>query len=357
MVKALQVATSPGRSGHQLSLEAARIVYATRNAAAHTFGVADARRVIFTSGCTEALNLVLHSLPEDRPHVVTTALEHNSVARPLRWLADHRQFSYSTVAADDAGFIDPDKLAAACLPSTALVVVNHGSNVCGSIQDLTAIRKAIGNRLLLVDAAQTAGHVPLSLQADGIDYVAFSGHKGLGGPPGIGGLCIGQQAPIPHPLRQGGTGSRSEYDRHPDFLPDALEAGTPNLPGIAGLGAALKLLEAKGIAVRMEEELAVTKAFLEGVRNIRNIRLSGPTDSFRRLPVFSLVIAGQDPGRVARRLEQEYGLLVRSGLHCAPWAHRALKTIDTGSVRISFSAGSPPNAVSRTLAALEALCS
>ena len=357
MVEAVQSATSPGRSGHQLSLGAARIVYTARTAAAHTFGVSDARRVIFTSGCTEALNLVLHGLPRDRPHVVTTLLEHNSVARPLRWLSDRGQLSYTAVAADSAGHINPDELGEACLPSTALVVVNHGSNVCGSVQDLAAIRNAIGDRLLLVDAAQTAGHVPLSLHLDGIDYLAFSGHKGLGGPPGIGGLCISERAPIPPPLRQGGTGSRSEQDRQPDFLPDALEAGTPNLPGIAGLGAALKVLQVDGVEERMARELLVTEAFLEGLKTISGIHLSGSPRSSGRLPVFSLSFDDSDPGRIARRLEQEHGLLVRSGLHCAPWAHRNLKTISTGTVRISFSAASPPDAVSRTLAALEAICS
>jgi cysteine desulfurase/selenocysteine lyase len=350
MVRTLADTGNAGRSGHALSLRAARALFAARHRAAGFLGVSDPRRVLFTAGCTAALNVVLRGLLRPGSHVVTTGLEHNAVARPLRALEEERGIRISRIPGDTTGRISSAALAAACTPETALVVVNHASNVSGTLQDLAALRAAT-DRPFLVDAAQTAGHLPVDVDGLGLDYVAMPGHKGLCGPPGVGILCLGARAALPEPLVRGGTGSRSEEDRHPDFLPDRLEAGTPNVPGIAGLDAALAWLERER-APLAQRLLALGTEFLEGVLRMDGVRLVGPPTVSGRVPVFSLLIEGIDPGMAARRLEQDSAVLVRSGLHCAPWAHETLGTFPGGTVRFSFGPTSPAESAAVALEAL-----
>jgi len=345
-------AANPGRSGHQASLDAARIVFQARAALAGHFGIEDPRRVVFTSGCTAAINLVLFGTLRPGDRVVTTAMEHNAVARPLRALEAGRGITVEVIDADGEGRVDPAALGRAAA-GAALVVINHVSNASGTIQDLTGIRDATRGVPLLVDAAQGAGHLPYDVDGLGLDYLAVSGHKGLRGPQGIGVLALSPTARLPEPLIHGGTGSRSEQDVQPGFLPDVYEAGTQNLPGIAGLAAALAVLEEAGYAAQRIREEEISQRFLEGLRAFPRVRVLGPAEPRDRVAVFGLDLGDLDPGTAALRLEREHGILGRAGLQCAPWAHRALGTFPGGTLRLSFGPDDGTDAVDSALAALE----
>ncbi len=348
-------AANPGRSGHQASLDAARIVFRARAALAGHFGVEDPRRVVFTSGCTAAINTVLFGILRPGDRVVTTAMEHNAVARPLRALEAGRGVTVEVIGTDAEGRVDSEAFGRAAT-GAALAVVNHVSNVSGTIQDLAGLRDATLGVPLLVDAAQGAGHLPFDVDGLGIDYLAVSGHKGLRGPQGIGVLVLSPTAPLPEPLIHGGTGSRSEQDVQPGFLPDIYEAGTQNLPGIAGLAAALAVFEETGYAARRIREEEISLRFLEGLRALPRVRVLGPAEPRDRVAVFGLDLDGLDPGTAALRLEREHGILGRAGLQCAPWAHRALGTFPGGTLRLSFGPENGTDAVDAALTALGDIC-
>ena len=354
MVRALGQA-NPGRSGHAGSLEAARTVYGAREVLARYLGVSDPRRVLFTAGCTAAINTVLFGLLRPGQHVVTTALEHNAVARPLRDLERQRRITLDVIPVDPAGRVDPAAFGRAA-EDADLAVVNHVSNVSGTIQDLATLREATRGVPLLVDGAQGLGLLPCDFDGLGLDYLAVPGHKGFHGPPGIGALVISNTTRLPEPLIHGGTGSRSERDEQPGFLPDGYEAGTQNLPGIAGLAAAVAATEAVGIEALRDGEIVRMARFLDGLQGLPGIRLLGPAEPAHRTAVFGLVIDGMDPGTAALRLEREHGIQGRAGLQCAPWAHRAFGTFPGGTLRLSFGPQDTPEDVDRTLAALEVLC-
>jgi len=348
------VGASPGRSGHRLSAQAARLVFEARESVARLLGVSDSRRVVFTVNATMALNLALQGLLGPGDHVVSTSLEHNSVARPLARLKATRGVTETVVPADAAGVLDPQRVADALGPRTRLVVVTHASNVTGALQPVRAIKQAIGTVPLLVDAAQTAGAVPLDLERDGLDLVAFSGHKSLLGPQGVGGLALGPGLQLA-PLVTGGTGSRSESEEHPTFLPDALEAGTPNTPGVVGLGAGAELLLARGVEATREAEVRRFQRFLDGLRGVPGLALQGPPDAASRVASASITLANRGPSEIAHLLDRRYGILVRAGLHCAPRAHRALGTFPTGTVRLSAGASTTDADLDAALAALAEL--
>lgn len=355
MTKALATCGNPGRSGHSMSMHAARILFTLRQSAANLFHVDDPARVIFTPGCTAALNLVLRGLPQ-HAHVVTTAMEHNSVARPLTALRAARKLRFVRVSPGPDGRVFAQSVADACGPETRLVVVNHVSNVSGVIQDIHAIRQLVPRHIpMLVDAAQSAGVLPIDLAAMDLDYVAVPGHKGLLGPMGTGLLMLGKQAPPLLPLLHGGTGSASELDTMPEFLPDSLEAGTPNIPGAAGLQAALQHLSDVGLERVLANEQRFVSDILEGLRALRHVQLIGPNQPQHRTATFSIRVRGMDPGEVSVRLEREFGILTRSGLHCAPWAHKALGTLPAGTVRFSWGPTTPPDAAPILLNALDHL--
>ncbi len=340
-------AGNPGRSGHRLSAGAARMVFETREAFSHRFGVDDSRRVIFVPGATAGLNLVLFGLLDPGDHVVTTSMEHNAVMRPLRFLADTRDVTVTVVPASPEGLVDPDDLARAVKPGTRLAIVNHASNVCGALQPLPDIGRRLDGKVpLVVDAAQTGGLVPLDLEGLGVGALAVSGHKGLMGPAGIGVLCLADDV-RPRPLIHGGTGSASEFDTQPDFLPDCYEAGTPNTPGIAGLGGGLRFLERVGSERVLAHERTLTARFLEALDDLPKVTVYGPRAIERRTGTVSLTVRGVDPGDVSGRLDREYGFWIRSGLHCAPNAHRTLGTFPRGSVRISFGLSNTSEEVDR----------
>jgi cysteine desulfurase family protein len=331
-------AGNPGRSAHRLSLAAARIVYDLREALAAFFGLADPLRLVFTSGVTEAINLVLAGLLEPGDHVVTSHIEHNAVMRPLRALEQAGvRLTVVPTAAD--GSLDPDDVRAALRSETRLVVINHASNVSGTIlpvAEVGAVVRAHGS-LLLVDTAQTAGVLPIDMQAMNIDLLAFTGHKGLLGPTGTGGLLIGERVDTRkmRPLKRGGTGSRSEFEEQPEFLPDKYEAGTPNTVGLAGLAPALEYVRRRGVEALRQHEMALTQQLLDGLRAIPGVRLFGPCDPARQVAVVSFTLDGWTVSEIGMQLDEQHEVLCRPGLHCAPAAHRALGSFPGGTVRFA----------------------
>jgi cysteine desulfurase family protein len=345
-------AGNPGRSGHRLSAESARLVFETRELLAQRFGVSDSRRVIFTRGATEGLNLALLGLLEPGDHVITTSVEHNAVMRPLRCLAETGRVAVGVVQASPEGFVDPDHVAAAVRPETRLAIINHASNLCGAIQPLAEIaRRLKGKTPLIVDAAQTAGLLPLDLEALPAAAIAISGHKALLGPAGIGALLLGEDIE-PKPLLYGGTGSLSESDEMPAFLPDRYEAGTPNTVGIAGLRGALRFRNGISDEEILTRERSLASRILRGLGEVPRVTFYGPGDTEHRLGTISFNLDGLEPAEIGRRLDQDYGILVRCGLHCSPYAHRTLGTFPRGSVRVSVGYSNTPEDVDQFLRAV-----
>lgn len=353
-----RVGANPGRSGHRLSIAAARIVFRTREQIAALFNLPDPTRVIFGANVTEALNLALHGLLKPGDHVITSGMEHNSVMRPLRAL-ERRGVELTVVPCAGDGSLDAAQVAAAIRPHTVLVVLNHASNVCGTILPVAEVGEIVRARglLLLVDAAQTAGALPIDMQAEKIDLLAFTGHKSLYGPTGTGGLALGERVDIRRldSLKQGGTGSRSEREEQPEFLPDKYECGTPNVTGLAGLSAALDWLQERGVASLRAHEMALCERLLNGLQDIPGVTVYGPRAASRQTATVSFNLAGLQPSEVGLRLDEEFGILCRVGLHCAPAAHRTLGTFPGGTVRFGLGAFNTPEQVEAALRAVAAL--
>ncbi len=333
-----EVGANPGRSGHALSIEAGRVVYEARERVARLFAFDDPLAVVFTKNATEALNLVLLGLLTAGDHVVTSVMEHNSVLRPLRCL-EGRGVTVTRVACAADGTLDPDDVARALSSRTRLVILSHASNVVGTLCPIEEVGRLVAahGALFAVDAAQTAGCWPLAMRAAGVDLVAFTGHKALCGPQGTGGLCLGERAR--HrltPLLYGGTGSASDEDLQPDFLPDRFEAGTLNAVGLAGLAAGLAFVAARGVDEIRAHERALTARLLDGLLAIPGVQVLGPRDAERQTATVSFNLAGWSCSEVAAALEERAGVCCRVGLHCAPLAHRQLGTFPAGTVRFSL---------------------
>jgi len=347
---------NPGRSGHSLSIAAGRAIYETREALAELVNLDDPLRVIFTLNATEALNLVLMGLLKPGARVLTSSIEHNSVMRPLRHLQASRGIDVATVHCDAQGRLDLGDLASKLNTPTQLVILTHASNVCGTILPVgkaAAMAHAAG-ALLAVDAAQTLGILPLDMRELGIDLLVFSGHKALGGPPGVGGLVLGDgfdPAQL-EPLVRGGTGSRSEHEEQPTSLPDKYESGTPNGVGIAGLGAGVRMVLADGVAERRAHDCALCERLLQGIAELPNIRVYGPGRPDEQIGNIALTVAGQHVSEVGWQLDQREGILSRVGLHCAPAAHRTLGTFPEGCVRLSVGAATTAKEVDAAIAVL-----
>lgn len=330
---------SPGRSAHRASIEAARIIYDTREDIAQFFGVTDPCRIIFTKNATEALNIAIMGLLKKGDHCVTSSMEHNSVLRPLRFLEATRNIKISIVPAHTDGTINLALIEKALRPKTRLLILGHASNVTGTvapIREAAAMARKHGLRFL-VDAAQTAGSLPIGVESTDIDLLAFTGHKSLFGPQGTGGLYIreGLDASIA-PLMAGGTGSLSESAEQPDFMPDKYESGTPNTIGLAGLQGGIAFIRKKGIEAIRKKEQSLLKYFLSGLRKLPAIKLYGPAGIENRIAVASFNIDGMTSSEVAFSLDEKYGILCRPGLHCAPAAHRTIGTFPRGTVRFGF---------------------
>ncbi len=329
---------NPGRSGHRLSIAAARVIYDTREEIARFFGISNPSRVVFTGNATHAINLVLRGILKPGDHVVTSSIEHNAVMRPLRSL-ERQGVCLSIVPCAADGSLDARDIAKELNSSTRLVVITHASNVVGTmlpIDEVGAIAHKAG-ALLLVDAAQTAGVIPISVSAMGIDLLAFTGHKELQGPPGIGGLVIGDSVDVSQiePLICGGTGSRSESEEQPDDLPDKFESGTANLAGIAGLGAGLKWVTDRGIGEIRDHMKNFGQTLVDGLSTLPKVKIYGTLDPERSVAIISFTVTGKRVSEIGLRLDEEYGVLSRVGLHCAPAAHRTIGSFPEGTVRLA----------------------
>jgi cysteine desulfurase/selenocysteine lyase len=338
---AQQLGASAGRGAYREALETGELLADARRKLARLIGSPAPDHVIFTFNGSGALNLAIKGLLRPGDHVVATRMEHNSVLRPLHALIDAGVISADFVPADPAtGLVSPSDVLAAVRPETALVCMVHASNVTGALNDVAAVGPALQKRgvVFLVDAAQTAGHVPIDVRTAAIDLLALPGHKGLLGPLGTGALYIrpGLESRI-RPIVEGGTGSISELPRQPDHLPDKYEAGSHNAIGLAGLRAALGWIEARTVEALSRHAAELSARFIEQIAGIRGLKLLGPQDPARRVPVFSLCFDGLDPPEAAALLEAEFGILARSGLHCAPFAHETIGTAATGgTTRLSF---------------------
>jgi len=333
------VGANPGRSGHSMSVDSARIVFETREELADLFGMKSSERVVFTNNATHAINLALKGILKSGDNVITSSMEHNSVIRPLRFLEKSIGITVTIV--------DIENIKGAINENTKLVAVQHASNVTGTIMPIREIGAICRQKKIffLVDAAQSAGLLPIDLQKDNIDLLAFTGHKSLMGPQGIGGLCLGDRVQL-SPLLHGGTGSKSESETHPDFLPDQLEAGTLNTVGIAGLRAGICFVKEKNI-LQHEQELA--KHLIEGLCSLKGIKIYGGEE---RVGVVSFNIDGISPSDIGAKLDRDHNIMVRVGLHCSPLAHKTIGTFPQGTVRVSFSFFNQKEEVNRLIEAL-----
>ncbi|MBU1149986.1 MAG: aminotransferase class V-fold PLP-dependent enzyme [Proteobacteria bacterium] len=333
-----RVGGNPGRSGHRLSIAAARVIYDTREEIARFFGISDPLRVIFTGNATHAINLALRGILKPGDHVVTSSMEHNAVMRPLRRL-EKLGIRLSIVPCASDGSIEVRDLEKAMNSTTRLVVMTHASNVVGTLLPITEIASIAhqSGALLLVDAAQTAGAFPIDVRAVGINLLVFTGHKELQGPPGIGGLIIDDNVDISQiePLICGGTGSRSDSEEQPDDLPDKFESGTANLAGIAGLGAGLKWITDKGVDEIRDHMKKLSQALIDGLSTLPKVRIYGTLDPERSVAIISFTVAGKHVSDIGLRLDEEYGVLSRVGLHCAPAAHKTIGSFPEGTVRLA----------------------
>ncbi|MBI4533833.1 MAG: aminotransferase class V-fold PLP-dependent enzyme [Candidatus Melainabacteria bacterium] len=328
---------SPGRGSHRKAREAEEIVAQSRSRLARLFGVRNAARIVFTSGCTESLNLSIKGVLKSGDHVITTDLEHNAMARTLWKLKKRLGIDICVVETSSEGCLDAGKIERAINARTRLICSVHANNVMGTILPISEIGKIARSKgvLLLVDAAQTAGVLPIDVEESQIDLLAFTGHKGLLGPPGTGGLYIREGIDV-EPLKEGGTGIKSESLEHPHQVPEAYEAGTINAPGIAGLGAGAQFIEQESTAKIRSHELTLNQQFMESVATINRVRVYGPRDFNIKVAITLVSLDGLDPFEVGQLLDRKFGIMVRTGLQCSVWSHQKLGTEGKGAIRFSF---------------------
>lgn len=333
------IGANPGRGGYRLSLEAGRIIFNARYKIKELFNAPAEENLVFTPNVSFALNMVIKGILESGDVVVTTSMEHNSVMRPLKFLEKTQGIKVHIVKGDSKGNIRAQDIQKALTDlKPKMLIMNHASNVGGNILPVEEISKSIQDfdTYFVIDTAQTAGTLDIDFIKLNLDALAFTGHKGLYGPQGTGGVILGNRlAKELVPLIQGGTGSRSDLMEQPGFLPDKFEAGTLNTPGIAGLTAGIDfVMEHKGRIY--EHEMKLTKRFLEGLSNIHGIKVLGPRTIDKRVSTVSIKVKNMDLGELSYVLDSQYGIMVRSGLHCAPVAHKTLGSFPEGSLRFSF---------------------
>ncbi|MCE5235706.1 MAG: aminotransferase class V-fold PLP-dependent enzyme [Clostridiaceae bacterium] len=351
------VGANIGRASYPAAAEAARTAFSARQKLCELFHFDDPLRVVFTPGATAALNQVLKGFLSDGDHVVVGPLEHNAVMRPLRQL-NKRGVSFSRMAADERGVIDPASLKPLLAPNTKLVLVSHASNVCGTLAPVEELSKICRERgiPLVLDAAQTAGHHPVDFKALSLSALCVPAHKGLLGPQGAGALLLSESfAEKLEPLVSGGTGSMSDSEELPPYLPDRFEAGTLNLPGIYGFDAALSFVLEQGVDNLRAHEISLTDRFLKGIAGLNGVRVAGTGDASKGVGVVSLDFLHRDNADAAYALERDYGVLTRCGLHCAPSAHKTLGTFPRGTVRFSVSPFTTEAEINAAAAAVRAL--
>ena len=344
-----------GRGVHSSALSAARTIYDTRAVLARLFGAEGPERIAFTANSTEALNIAIKGLIAPGDHVITPALDHNSVLRPLYELED-RGMELTILPADPLGNIRYEDFEQAVRPNTKAIVTTHGSNLTGNLLDIERIGSVARAHGLtyIVDASQTAGVFDIDVRRMNIDVLCFTGHKGLLGPQGTGGLYVREGIEI-RPLLSGGSGVQTYLRSHPPQMPTVLEAGTLNGHGIAGLGAAVEYLQETGLDTIRQKEQALMKVFYEAVRQIPGITVYGDFSSMERCAIVSLNVRDYDSGEVSDALSESYGIATRPGAHCAPLMHRALGTVDQGAVRFSFSHFNTEEEIKIAVSALQEL--
>ena len=344
---------NPGRAGHKLAMKAAREIYDTRENIAKLFNIDNPMNIVFTNNATDSLNLAIKGVVNKGDHIITTSMEHNSVIRPIKAL-EKVGVENTIVQCDEQGFLNIDDLEKAIKPNTKLIVTTHASNVCGTLIDIKSISEIANkhNILYLIDASQTVGVYDIDLKDIKADMLAAPGHKGLLGPQGTGILYIREGLNIDI-LKEGGTGSRSEDLFQPDLLPDKYESGTHNTPGIVGLNEGVKFIFKEGIDKIKEHEEELCKYMLERLEEVPNIRIYGPKDANKRASVISINIGNMDSGEITFLLDSEYDIATRSGIHCAPLAHKTLGTLEQGAVRFSIGYFNTKEEIDKAVAALK----
>lgn len=355
VVHAMTTAGNASRGTHTGSLAASRTVYETRKKIADFFHCSRADHVIFTSNSTEALNIAICGTLGKEDHIISTDLEHNSVLRPLYHL-EEQGASLTFLSANKKGCIDYDDFKRSIKPNTKAIVCTHASNLTGNVLDIERIGRIAKahNLLFIVDASQSAGCIEINMETMNIDILCFTGHKGLLGPQGTGGLCIHESVEI-RPFKHGGSGIHSYEKGQPQAYPARLEAGTLNSHGIAGLCAAINYINTITIPVIAKKEQELLWHFYKGICNIPEIHIYGDFDTKERAAILSLNIEGYDSGTVSDLLSQEYDIATRPGAHCAPRMHQALGTTETGAVRFSFSSFNTMEEVETAIQALKEL--
>lgn len=355
VVGAMNSMGNAGRGAHAASLSASRTIYNTREALARFFGAEDPRQIVFTNNSTESLNIAIKGILEPGDHVVTTMLEHNSVLRPL-YESEQKGVELTIVKSDQKGRISYEELEASVRENTKAIVCTNASNLTGNYIDVKRVGEIAkrNNVLFVVDASQTAGVYPIHVQEMHIDILCFTGHKGLLGPQGTGGMYVRTGLQL-KPLKSGGSGVQTYSKHHPYEMPTALEAGTLNGHGIAGLGAAISYLEKEGIDNIREKELSHMWHFYHGVKDIPGVKIYGDFETKLRCPIVTLNIGEYDSSEVSDELLMTYDISTRPGAHCAPLMHEALGTVEQGAVRFSFSHYNTEEEVETAIAAIKEL--
>lgn len=334
----LNVGTNVNRGAYSLSYKAENIVYETRELICKIFNFNKPENVIFTKNITESMNVLIKGLLKEGDHVIVSSMEHNAVMRPLNSLEN--KVEYTKVQCNKLGELKIEDVISSIKPNTKAMIMSHASNVCGTILDLEKVGKICKENdiFFIIDSAQTAGFLDIDFENLNADAIGFTGHKGLLGPQGIGGFIVNDNVVEEiNTLIEGGTGSLSDTEVQPDYMPDKFEAGTLNIPGIYGLNASLKYILNHGIKDIRKKEIYLLDKFLESLLNMKNINLIGKSTSTDRTGVLSIDFTNEDNGLVAYELSKEYGIMTRSGMHCAPSAHKTLGTFPKGTVRFSLS--------------------
>lgn len=351
-----ELCANPGRGAHRVAVDAARNIYDARKTAASFFGVDDCANIIFTQNATDALNIAIHGYVRDGDHVVSSTIEHNAVARPLKALARNDHVDVTLVPPESDGLIDPEDIAAALKPKTRLVALTHTSNVTAAIQPIAAIGSMLREKgvALLVDAAQSAGAIPIDLGVLPVDMLACTGHKSLMGPQGVGLLCLSPEVEL-QSVRQGGTGTNSEEEQDSLERPDRYEAGTLNAPGIAGLRAGIEYINETGLAKIVAHKHQLTERLLAGLMSIVGVTVYGPTHGIPRAPLVTFNVSDLPSTETAALLDRDHDIASRAGLHCSPGAHRSLGTLEQGVVRLSVGAFTTSDEIDQALGAVDVI--